>query len=66
MEYLFAYHSSKCWIQMKGVFLNVVELTATKLIGLHTTTYPDPITGPNDVLIRLLAASLNLLDLAVA
>ena len=46
--------------------MKVIELAAPRLDALHSTTYPDPIPGPGDVLIRLRAASLNFLDIAVA
>ena len=46
--------------------MNVVELAAPRIDALQSKTYPDPTPGPNEVLIRLRAASLNFLDIAVA
>ena len=46
--------------------MNVIELTAPRIDALQPSTYPDPVPGPNDVLLRMRAASLNFLDIAVA
>ncbi len=46
--------------------MNVVELAAPRLDALCAAVYPDPRPGPGEVLLRLRAASLNFLDIAVA
>ncbi len=46
--------------------MKVIELTAPRLDALHAATYEEPAPGPGDVLIRLRAASLNFLDIAIA
>lgn len=46
--------------------MNVVELTAPRLDALQAAVYPKPAPGPGEALIRLRAASLNFLDIAVA
>ena len=46
--------------------MKVIELAAPRIDALHSSTYPDLTPGPGDVLIRLRAASLNFLDIAVA
>lgn len=46
--------------------MKVIELAAPRIDALRATTYPDPVAGPGDVLLRLHAASLNFLDIAVA
>ncbi len=46
--------------------MKVIELAGPSIESLHSSTRPDPILGPGDVLIRLRAASLNFLDIAVA
>ncbi len=46
--------------------MKVIELAAPRINALGSSTYPDPTPGPEDVLIRLRAASLNFLDIAVA
>ncbi len=46
--------------------MNVIELRAPRLDALQASTYPVPVLGPGDVLLRLRAASLNFLDIAIA
>ena len=46
--------------------MKVIELTAPRLDAFHPATYADPTPGPGEVLVRLKAASLNFLDIAVA
>jgi NADPH:quinone reductase-like Zn-dependent oxidoreductase len=46
--------------------MNVIELTAARIDALHAATRPDPQPGPHEVLLRLRAASLNFLDVAIA
>jgi len=46
--------------------MQVIELLAPGLDNLRAGTRPDPRPGPNEVLVRLRAASLNYLDLMVA
>ncbi len=46
--------------------MKVIELAAPLMDALRSSTYPDPTPGSGDVLIRLRAASLNFLDIAVA
>jgi NADPH:quinone reductase-like Zn-dependent oxidoreductase len=46
--------------------MNVIELTAPRLDAFRPASYPTPQAGPREVLIRLRAASLNFLDIAVA
>ncbi len=46
--------------------MKVIELAAPRVDALRSRTYSDPVLGPGDVLIRLRAASLNYLDIAVA
>ena len=46
--------------------MKVIELAAPRIDALRPARYSDPIAGPSDVLIRLKAASLNFLDIAVA
>ncbi|WP_353069890.1 NAD(P)-dependent alcohol dehydrogenase [Tunturibacter empetritectus] len=46
--------------------MKVIELAAPRVDALHSSTYPDPVPGPAEVLVRLRAASLNFLDIAVA
>jgi len=46
--------------------MRAIELTAPSLDALKSTTLPDPVAGPGEVVVRLRAASLNYLDLAVA
>lgn len=46
--------------------MQVIELTAPGFTNLRPATHPDPRPGPNEVLVRLRAASLNYLDLMVA
>jgi NADPH:quinone reductase-like Zn-dependent oxidoreductase len=46
--------------------LKVIELGAPRIDALCSSSYPDPTPGQGEVLIRLRAASLNFLDIAVA
>lgn len=46
--------------------MKVIELTAPRLDALRPAEYDTPRPGPGEVLIRLRAASLNFLDIAVA
>ena len=46
--------------------MKVIELAAPRVNALLSSTYPDPTPGPGEVLVRLRAASLNFLDIAVA
>lgn len=46
--------------------MKVIELAAPHIDSLRSSTYSDPIAGLGDVLIRLRAASLNFLHIAVA
>jgi NADPH:quinone reductase-like Zn-dependent oxidoreductase len=46
--------------------MNVIELIAPRLDAFRPASYPNPRPGPREVLIRLRAASLNFLDIAVA
>lgn len=46
--------------------MKVVELTSASPKALRAATYADPCPGPGEVLVRLRAASLNFLDIAVA
>ena len=46
--------------------MKVIELAAPRIDALLPRTYSDPTPGPGEVLIRLRAASLNFLDIAVA
>ena len=46
--------------------MNVIELAAPRLDALRAATYPDPRPARGEVLVRLRAASLNFLDIAVA
>ena len=46
--------------------MNVIELTGPHLDAFRPASYPNPQPGPREVLIRLRAASLNFLDIAVA
>lgn len=43
-----------------------IELTAPSLSSFHRTSRPDPVPGAGQVLIRMRAASLNFIDIAVA
>lgn len=46
--------------------MKVIELTAPRLDALRPAEYGTPRPGPGEVLVRLRAASLNFLDIAVA
>ncbi|MES2612787.1 MAG: NAD(P)-dependent alcohol dehydrogenase [Pseudomonadota bacterium] len=46
--------------------MKAIELTAPSLNALRSTEWPDPVAGPGEVLVRLRAAALNYLDVAVA
>ena len=46
--------------------MKVTELSSPRIDALQPNTYADPVPGPGDVLVRLQAASLNFLDIAVA
>jgi NADPH:quinone reductase-like Zn-dependent oxidoreductase len=46
--------------------MQAIELTEPSLSTLRRTTLPDPAPGPGDVLLRLRAAALNYIDVAVA
>lgn len=46
--------------------MRAIELTAPSFDALRRTKLPDPTPGPGDVLVRLHAASLNFVDIAVA
>lgn len=46
--------------------MNVIELTAPRLDALRAASRPTPRPGQGEALIRLRAASLNFLDIAVA
>ncbi|RDU99111.1 zinc-dependent alcohol dehydrogenase family protein [Trinickia dinghuensis] len=46
--------------------MRAIELTAPSLDALRAVTLPQPQPGPGEVLVRMRAASLNFIDLAVA
>ncbi|MBW8900175.1 MAG: NAD(P)-dependent alcohol dehydrogenase [Massilia sp.] len=46
--------------------MQAIELTEPSLSSLRRTTLPDPVPGPGEVLLRLRAATLNYIDVAVA
>lgn len=46
--------------------MNAFELTAPRLDALHAASLPDPRPGPGEAVVRLRAAALNFLDVAVA
>jgi NADPH:quinone reductase-like Zn-dependent oxidoreductase len=50
----------------KELTMQAIELTEPSLSSLRRTTLPDPVPGPGDVLLRLRAATLNYIDVAVA
>ena len=46
--------------------MKAIQLTAPSLTAFHPTELPDPKAGPGEVLVRLRAAALNFLDVAIA
>lgn len=46
--------------------MHAIQLVAPSLTAFRSATLPDPEPGPGDVLVRLRAATLNYIDLAVA
>jgi NADPH:quinone reductase-like Zn-dependent oxidoreductase len=46
--------------------MRTMQLTAASLNSFRTVDMPEPRPGPRDVLVRLRAASLNFIDIAVA
>jgi NADPH:quinone reductase-like Zn-dependent oxidoreductase len=46
--------------------MKAIELTEASLSTMRRTTLPDPVPGPGEVLLRLRAAALNYIDVAVA
>lgn len=46
--------------------MKAIQLTAPSLTAFRPTELPDPKAGPGEVLVRLRAASLNFLDVAIA
>jgi NADPH:quinone reductase-like Zn-dependent oxidoreductase len=46
--------------------MKAVQLTASSLTAFRQTELPDPKAGPGEVLVRLRAAALNFLDVAIA
>lgn len=46
--------------------MKAIELTAPCLAALRATELPDPVAGPGEVVVRLRAAALNYLDVAIA
>lgn len=46
--------------------MKAIELTAPSLTAFRATEKPDPQAGPGEVLVRLRAASLNFVDVAIA
>ncbi len=53
-------------LESRDMVMNVIELTAPRLDALRAASYADPRPARGDVLIRMKAASLNFLDIAVA
>lgn len=46
--------------------MQAIQLVEPSLTAFHRTTLPDPVPGPGEVLVRLRAAALNFIDVAVA
>lgn len=46
--------------------MKIIELTAPTLHSFRSTHGPEPVPGPGEVLVRLRAATLNFVDLAIA
>jgi threonine dehydrogenase-like Zn-dependent dehydrogenase len=46
--------------------MKAIQLTAPSLTAFHRTELPDPKAGPGEVLVRLRAAALNFVDVAIA
>lgn len=46
--------------------MKAITLSAPSLQAFHATTLPDPVPGPGEVCVRLRAATLNYIDVAVA
>lgn len=46
--------------------MKAIQLTAPSLSAFRQTELPDPTAGPGEVLVRLRAATLNYLDVAIA
>jgi NADPH:quinone reductase-like Zn-dependent oxidoreductase len=46
--------------------MQAIQLVEPSLTAFRRTTLPDPVPGPGDVLVRLRAAALNFIDVAIA